>query len=169
MKNEKVESNYKNIAAHFDKPEFNTVEKPVENNITGEDNMSLQDYLKDNPEAKAEFDEALKSAKAEGLKNSDVNKDRARINSILESSGIEITKDVQNAIESDISDGDFAMEELKRQKEVRNKTDESVSFGNLVAKELPKDQDESSKSKIQSDEDFDKESKEMAKQMMGGN
>ena len=108
------------------------VEKPVqENNIT-EEQMNLQEFLKSNPEAEAEYKASLLSAEQKGVDSVQANftSDRKRISNILELSGVKLPDSTIEAIENNIDEGEFAKQELKRQKEIRAKSDTSV-FANI--------------------------------------
>ena len=108
------------------------VEKPVEENITTEEQMNLQEFLKSNPEAEAEYNKALQSAEQKGIDSVQANftSDRKRIANILELSGVKLPDSTIEAIENNIDEGEFAKQELMRQKEIRAKSDTSV-FANI--------------------------------------
>ena len=97
------------------------VEKPVEENITTEEQMNLQEFLKSNPEAEAEYNKALQSAEQKGIDSVQANftSDRKRIANILELSGVKLPDSTIEAIENNIDEGEFAKQELMRQKEIR--------------------------------------------------
>ena len=128
--------------------------------------MTLQEFLDQNPEAKAEFDKAIESAVAKGKLESDVAAEQSRIYNILEMAGVQMTKDVAAAIQNGVDENEFAKEELRRQRELRA-NNSAIDFGNLVKKQTPGDQDAVGKSKLQnidkSIEEYDKASAEMAK------
>ena len=114
------------------KTDLTPVEKPVqENNIT-EEQMNLQEFLKSNPEAEAEYKASLLSAEQKGVDSVQANftSDRKRISNILELSGVKLPDSTIEAIENNIDEGEFAKQELKRQKEIRAKSDTSV-FANI--------------------------------------
>ena len=130
-----------------------------EDKIKTEAHMKLQDFLKSDPEAKAEYELDLLSAEARGEEKvkADMGKDRARIANILEMSGIEgLTDSVIEAIESNISAGEFAQAELKRQKEKRADVKESV-FAGLTAKQTPGEQDAKGAEEVKGEVEFDVE------------
>ncbi len=108
------------------------VEKPVEENITTEEQMNLQEFLKSNPEAEAEYNKALQSAEQKGIDSVQANftSDRKRIANILELSGVKLPDSTIEAIENNIDEGEFAKQELMRQKEIRAEKKESV-FANI--------------------------------------
>ena len=108
------------------------VEKPVEENITTEEQMNLQEFLKSNPEAEAEYNKALQSAEQKGIDSVQANftNDRKRIANILELSGVKLPDSTIEAIENNIDEGEFAKQELMRQKEIRAEKKESV-FANI--------------------------------------
>lgn len=107
------------------------VGKPVENNKT-EEKMNLQEFLKSNPEAEAEYNKALQSAEQKGIDSVQAKfaNDRKRIANILELSGIKLPDSTIEAIENNIDEGEFAKQELMRQREIRAEKKESV-FANI--------------------------------------
>ena len=141
-------------------------------NNTGETKMTLQEFLKDNPEAKAEYEAALEAANAKGKSESNVITERMRIYNILDLAGVQMTKEVGEAIQNDLSDADFARAELLRQKEMRAKNT-GVDFGNLVKKQMPGEQDPEGKKKFEGDvakslEEYDKQSEAIGKKHFVG-
>ena len=122
--------------------ESNPEANPVIDNIITEEKMKLQDFLKANPEAKAEYDEILRTAEAK--RESDVRaeygSDRKRIARILEISGAELPESTIEAIENNIEAGEFAEAELLRQKGKRENRSDSP-FAALKAKQTPGDHD----------------------------
>ena len=141
-------------------------------NNTGETKMTLQEFLKDNPEAKAEYEAALEAANAKGKSESNVITERMRIYNILDLAGVQMTKEVGEAIQNDLSDADFARAELLRQKEMRAKNT-GVDFGNLVKKQMPGEQDPEGKKKFEGDvakslEEYDKQSEAIGKKHFAG-
>ena len=141
-------------------------------NNTGETKMTLQEFLKDNPEAKAEYEAALEAANAKGKSESNVIAERMRIYNILDLAGVQMTKEVGEAIQNDLSDADFARAELLRQKEMRAKNT-GVDFGNLVKKQMPGEQDPEGKKKFEGDvakslEEYDKQSEAIGKKHFAG-
>ena len=134
--------------------------------------MTLQEFLKDNPEAKAEYEAALEAANAKGKSESNVIAERMRIYNILNLAGVQMTKEVGEAIQNDLSDADFARAELLRQKEMRAKNT-GVDFGNLVKKQMPGEQDPEGKKKFEGDvakslEEYDKQSEVIGKKHFAG-
>lgn len=121
----------KNKAAALLKTDLTPVEKPVENNKT-EEKMNLQEFLKSNPEAEAEFNKALQSAEQKGIDSVQAKfaNDRKRIANILELSGIKLPDSTIEAIENNIDEGEFAKQELMRQRELRAEKKESA-FANI--------------------------------------
>ena len=113
------------------KTDLTPVEKPVENNKT-EEKMNLQEFLKSNPEAEAEYNKALQSAEQKGIDSVQAKfaNDRKRIANILELSGIKLPDSTIEAIENNIDEGEFAKQELMRQRELRAEKKESV-FANI--------------------------------------
>ena len=108
------------------------VEKPVEENNITEEQMNLQEFLKSNPEAEAEYKASLQSAEQKGIDSVQANftNDRKRIANILELSGVKLPDSTIEAIENNIDEGEFAKQELMRQKEIRAEKKESV-FANI--------------------------------------
>ena len=94
--------------------------------------MNLQEFLKSNPEAEAEYNKALQSAEQKGIDSVQANftSDRKRIANILELSGVTLPDSTIEAIENNIDVGEFAKQELMRQKEIRAEKKESV-FANI--------------------------------------
>ena len=132
-------------AAQLKLNEINPVTKPVENNKMEDTKMKLDELLKANPEAKAEYDSILESAeagKAELAKaQSALGEDRKRIAKILQVAKAELQPETIVAIESDMQPGDFAIEMIAKQKELGDKAAENDSpFKALVSKQTPKDQ-----------------------------
>ena len=121
----------KNKAAALLKTDLTPVGKPVENNKT-EEKMNLQEFLKSNPEAEAEFNKALQSAEQKGIDSIQAKfaNDRKRIANILELSGIKLPDSTIEAIENNIDEGEFAKQELMRQRELRAEKKESA-FANI--------------------------------------
>ena len=113
------------------KTDLTPVEKPVENNKT-EEKMNLQEFLKSNPEAEAEYNKALQSAEQKGIDSVQAKfaNDRKRIANILELSGIKLPDSTIEAIENNIDEGEFAKQELMRQRELRAEKKESA-FANI--------------------------------------
>ena len=108
------------------------VEKPVEENNITEEQMNLQEFLKSNPEAEAEYNKALQSAEQKGIDSVQAKfaNDRKRIANILELSGIKLPDSTIEAIENNIDEGEFAKQELMRQRELRAEKKESA-FANI--------------------------------------
>jgi hypothetical protein len=122
------------------------VKQPVENNKMEDKKMKLEELLKANPEAKAEYDSILESAKGEGKAElvkaqTALGEDRKRIAKILQVAKAELHPETIVAIESDMQPGDFAIEMIAKQKELGEQVAESQSpFAALVSKQTPKDQ-----------------------------
>jgi ATP-dependent protease ClpP protease subunit len=142
--NEKIKNSYERIAAKF---EINPVITPVENNSKEDNKMvKLDELLKANPEAKAEHDSILESAKGEGKAElakaqAALGEDRKRIAKILQVAKAELLPETVAAIESDMQPGDFAIAMIAKQKELGDKAAEKQSpFAALVSKQTPKDQ-----------------------------
>ncbi len=127
-------------------------EKPAEDKIIKEGSMTLQDFLKSNPDAQAEFDKALETARAAGEES--VLQDRKRIADILNYSGVKLSDEAIDAIESGKESKDFAADELLKERELRaNKKDSP--FAKLNAKQVPGEQDPGGKKEAQDIKDAD--------------
>ena len=133
-------------AAQLKLNEINPVITPVENKSKEDIKMKLDELLKANPEAKAEYDLILESAKGEGKAElmkaqNALGEDRKRIAKILTVAKAELHPETVAAIESDMQPGDFAIEMIAKQKELGDKAAEKQSpFAALVSKQTPKDQ-----------------------------
>ncbi len=140
--NEKVKNMYERMAAKFEINLANN--KSVENNNIQEVNkMKLADLLKANPEAQAEYDNDLKTAREQERANMTSEKaaDRSRIASILKAANIQLSEDAKEAIVNDIAPGDFALAEIERQRNLLDKAASKDSpFNALVSKQTPKEQ-----------------------------
>lgn len=118
-------------------------ETPEENNIKTEADMSLKEYLESNSEAKAEYDKAIQSAKAEGMKEASapMQADRERIAKILKIAKAELSKEVVDAIEKDTEPGDFAIAQAEAEKSRQQASNAKPTiFGDLVSKQTPEEQ-----------------------------
>jgi ATP-dependent Clp protease protease subunit len=141
--NEKIKNSYERIAAKF---EINPVKTPIENKSKEDNKMKLEELLKANPEAKAEYDSILESAKGEGKvelakAQAALGEDRKRIAKILQVAKAELLPETITAIESDMQPGDFAIAMIENQKALGDKAAEKESpFKALVSKQTPKDQ-----------------------------
>ena len=132
----------KRMAALVGKEELTSIK--VEDNInTNEEEveMTLQEFLQNNPEAKAEYDSNMASAKQEGLDQNIMDKievDTKNILQILDISGTKISDTVRNCIEKNLSVSDFAVQELTNQQK-RNK-ESAQDVGNFGGNsQTPKD------------------------------
>lgn len=183
---EKMKNQYGRMAAKLDakkleenKNDFTPAPLPDENKTRGVNSMSkLQDFLNANPEAKAEYDKALESAKTEGnaalaQASAALDGDRKRIVTILSMAKAQLTPEVAEALEKGTQPGDFAIAELERQKNLQaNAGAAQGAFGALVPKQTPADQgknaltaDEDEKKKA--DADFDAKAKAAAAKAYG--
>jgi hypothetical protein len=90
----------------------------AENNLRG-DKMNLVDLLKANPEAKAEHDILISTAKTDGIDNA-VKEERKRTAELLALSGMKIPENILKSVNSGDSVGDFAQAELKARNEAQN-------------------------------------------------
>ena len=115
--------------------ESKPVEIPVEDIIKTEEKMNLQDFLKANPEAEAEYKSDLLSAEAKG-KAEAVALDRTRIVNILELAGAKLSEPAIKALGDGMDDKEYAVEELKRQKDIRAKDDKNI-FASLAVAQTP--------------------------------
>ena len=131
--------------------------------------MDLQEFLKSNPDARAEYDTALQSARADGKEEAekDVIADRKRIARILNLVDVPLSENAIEALEKGISASQFAEDELERQKKLRSETENGSIFGGLASKQTPKEQAASEDVEKQLEE-FDKKAREMAKKAYGG-
>ena len=133
-------------------------ETPADDIKKQEGSMTLQDFLKSNPDAQAEFDKALNTARASGEES--VLNDRKRIADILNFSGVKLSAEAIDAIESGTEAKDFAADELLKERQIRaNKKDSP--FAKLNAKQVPGEQDPGGKKDAQDakeleDAEFDK-------------
>ena len=83
-----------------------------------EESMTLQEFLKTNSDANAEFDKLLIAAEQRGNSaKADLDGERERIAGILKLADVALQPNVILAIENGISDKDFAVAELQRRKE----------------------------------------------------
>lgn len=133
--------------------------------------MNLQEFIKSNPEAKAEYDALLQAAEASGNDKASLTlmADRERLAKILELEGVELSETAAKAIAGEMSVESYMEEELKRQKGLRDKNADKNPFGKLVAKQTPKEQDPDG-AKMAADNlvDFEAKAREAAKKVMGG-
>ena len=148
---------------------------PAEINPHMEEGMNLQDFLKSNPEAKAEYDNILQTAEAKGSEKTNeaiaaLAADRERLAKILELEGVELSETAAKAIAGEMSVESYMEEELKRQKGLRAEGKDKNPFGRLVAKQTPKEQDPKGAA-LAADNlvDFEAKAREAAKKAMGVN
>lgn len=133
------------------KPESNTDNSVDDKILIMEDNKmpKLDELLKSNPEAQAEYTANLQAAeqraKDEAMQMNDVGKERGRIFNILKFSGINISEDTSKAINEGTDSAQFAQDELMRERNKRKDQKSGVDFGKLVNRDLPGDQDEKGK------------------------
>jgi ATP-dependent protease ClpP protease subunit len=135
----KVDMNmYTKIAALL-KPESQPEVIPVVDNITTEEKMNLQEFLKANPEAKAEYDDNLLSAIEKGrAENVNV---QAKIAKILTLEGVTISPEAKAAIDGSMAIEDYKDSIILAQKNKRADKPDTSLFAGLVAKQTPQDQD----------------------------
>lgn len=100
--------------------------------------MKLSEYLGKNPEAKAEFDEAINTAKAEGRAETNeeaVKADRERFAKVLALSGVAIPENVLKSASDGQTVADFAVAELddRNAKIAAVKTEEKPDMGGVTA------------------------------------
>ena len=133
--------------------------------------MNLQDLLKSNPEAKAEYDALLLGAESSGYDKASMTlqADRERLAKILELEGVELSETAAKAIAGEMSVESYMEEELKRQKGLRAEGKDKNPFGRLVAKQTPKEQDpKGAEGAADNLVDFEAKAREAAKKAMGG-
>jgi ATP-dependent protease ClpP protease subunit len=139
----------------------------VKNTMEGKKFMDLQDFLKENPEAKAEFNSLIESAKAEGKEESkDVSetmaKERANIKEILALSGVSLSENAEKCIDGGLDAKEFAYFEVKAQKEIVK--NEKQDFGKIESrKEIVESKEEVSTAQATVDAELDKLFKKEAK------
>jgi ATP-dependent protease ClpP protease subunit len=147
-------------AAAFLKKDSKPVAKPEENkNIEEEVIMNLQEFLKANPDAKAEYDSSLQSAEAKGKEIAsskeapDLMAERKRIADIIALAGVEVTPVIAEAIDKGLDVKDYAVAALKAEQAKRVESNPSSNiFGALVAKQTPGEQDKETAETAQADE-----------------
>jgi ATP-dependent protease ClpP protease subunit len=162
---------YKSFEPATNEKKKSTADNSANDNLLNnreEITMTLTEFLEQNLEAKAEFNQAIESAIAKGRLESDARAEQSRIYNILEMAGVQMTKDVAAAIQNGVDENEFAKEELRRQRELRA-NNSAIDFGNLVKKQTPGEHDPEGKSKLQnidkSIEEYDKASAAMAKKL----
>ena len=112
----------------------------ADENITQESNsMNLDEFRNSSPEAEAEFQAALESAKAQERK--DANKNTVEI---LRLEGVTISETAAKALDSAMDVENYALEKLQAEAEKRKnsetqETSEAV-FGKITAKQTPQEQ-----------------------------
>jgi ATP-dependent Clp protease protease subunit len=152
--NEKLKNSYERIAA---KLEINPASKSVENKSKEDIKMKLDELLKANPEAKAEYDSILESAngkekaalaKVETMQN----EDRKRIVSILQTAGVKLTPETIKAVDENVTAGDFAIAEMARQRGLETNAAQNQSiFGVLNSGQTPADQTKNAQADIKAE------------------
>ena len=134
---EASEKNFERMAALLEiKPEI----KPDDNNIQG-DKMNLQDFLKSNPEAMAEYSTALETAKASGADGvqAQIQADRERILEIMKADKMKMSASAEKAIVGEIGFVDFLKEKLDHEEKIRSGERKSI-FSEIVTGQTPADQ-----------------------------
>lgn len=192
---EKIKNQYGRIAARADiktmidsstaitssaqKQNFTPAIQPDENNLRGVNSMSkLTDFLNANPEAKAEHDALLESAKAEGKAalaqaSAALDEDRKRIVKILNLGKATLTPEVAEALEKGTEPGEFAIAQMENQKNLQNNAAaKQGGFGSLVPRQTPGDQTPNAQltdaeAKAKADAEFDAKAKANAKKAFG--
>ena len=113
---------------------FNEVKTSVsagEKNIEEGKQMNLTDYLKANPEAKAEYDKHIEAAETKGNDKA-VAEAMKNYSEVLALSGVKIPGNVQNFADKGGTVGDFAKAELTARNEVQVKvTKKEKDLGSL--------------------------------------
>jgi hypothetical protein len=98
-----------------------------------EAHMKLSEYLEKNPEAKAEI-EASNKAEMQGV----IEKERERVNGLLEIAGLKISDELKASIENGDAIGDFAIKEVKAQREKNGKRRTAEPWNVQTRTERPK-------------------------------
>lgn len=161
--------------------ESETGKKPVDDksNLTTEETMNLQEFLNANPEAKAEYDNNLRSAEEKGkgaamseAAKADLTAERMRIKNILTVTGGMMTDTAAKAITEGMTGEQFAFSEITREKNNAEKPENKVDFGGLAVKQTPGEQDPTGKEeqKGKGGKDFsqyDEKTDELAKAYFG--
>jgi ATP-dependent Clp protease protease subunit len=147
-------------------------DSPDENIIQEDKKMKLMDYLETDPEAKADFEAVLETAKAQvrtEMTNA-LNQDRQRLGKVLELEGVSLSEVAAQAIEGEMSIENYMEARIKGQLDKRSEKKESP-FKKLVSPQLPGDQDEKGKAKAKGEIDyneFDKQSAALADKVIPG-
>lgn len=136
--NEKIKNMYERVAA---KLEITPEKIPDDNNIQG-DKMNLQDFLKSNPEAMAEYNQALETAKASGADGvqAQIQADRERLAKILKLENAKISAAAESAIIGETPVVDYLEAKLLEQENIRTGAKKSP-FSEIVANQTPAEQD----------------------------
>jgi ClpP class serine protease len=93
--------------------------------------LSLNELLSQNPEARAEYESSISAA---------VKDERVRIGKLVKLSGVIMSDGLNTAIDSGISTGDFAEEQLTAQNAVRESASNVSQLGTVTAgAQVPKD------------------------------
>ena len=132
-------------------PESIPEEIQVEDNIITEEKMNLQEFLKANPEAEAEYNANLLSAEEKG-KAENVEKERARIVNILKHAGAKVAENVIEALDGGMDDNQFAVEELNRQKENKSVGNKQVFASLESVPQTPAEQDPQTVTEVKPEE-----------------
>lgn len=146
------------------------VEKPVEDNKNPEeDKMDLNEVLKSNPEAQAEFEKLLESAEEKGKESvmSEIQADRERVAEVLELEGVQVSEEAISAIEGETTVSDYMKERLLAQKENREKVNPKKTFGNLKIKSPQTPAEQANGESMTAEELDEKFAKEAAKNVGG--
>ena len=113
--------------------------------------MNLQEFLKANPEAEAEYNANLLSAEEKG-KAENVEKERARIVNILKHAGAKVAENVIEALDGGMDDNQFAVEELNRQKENKSVVNKQVFASLESVPQTPAEQDPQTVTEVKPEE-----------------
>lgn len=109
-----------------------------ENKLKGEPKKmaKLEDLLRDNPDAKAEYDSALETAKAQAV--IDANKNTAEI---LALEGVKLSNSATEALDNGVDPKTYAFNKLKAEQEKRATTEEKKPiFASLATPQTPGEQ-----------------------------
>lgn len=145
----------------IEKQKENSPTTVVENTIKGEPKKmaKLEDLLNDNPDARAEYDSALETAKAQAV--IEANENTAQI---LALEGVKISASATEALDNGIDPKTYAFNKLKAEQEKRATTEEKKPiFASLATGQTPGEQaKEVVKTEAQKKAEMDEFEKSMA-------
>lgn len=148
------------LAAMCIKPQNQMPDTPADDIKSNKEDFmakSLKELLDANPEVKAEYDANLQAANTD--RDKAVESDRKRIADILNYSGVKLSDEAIDAIESGKEAKDFAADELQRERGKREDKKDSP-FGKLSAKQVPGEQDSGGKAEASGGTEFDEKKAE---------